>query len=199
MMDNKQSIQSVGTFIIVTILLWGIPLAAVLAGEADKQPEGQSVEQGDFELTIEGDLISLSAEDASLEAVVQEIGRRMSIDVDAYIPAEERITVEFDNLPIEAAIKRLSERFLYLTDTSKGDHRVTKIYLLPKGEERVLSSREDTGSEETIEQDPTIKGEETVLSSKEGIGSKETVEQDPSRPEPFKFEFDPKASLKQEN
>lgn len=141
-MSNEHHIRWNRLLITFAIFLAGVYLSSALAGQSNEKSKEQSVEKREFELTIQEGLISLSAKEASVSAIVEEIGRQMSIDVDAYIPGEEKITVEIDKVSLEAAIKRLSERFVYVTDSSKDDNKITKIYLLPKGEQAVLSSKE---------------------------------------------------------
>ena len=50
----------------------------------------------------------LNAQQASLQAILDEIGRRMHIAVVAQIPAQEKITLAFDWLFVEERVAELS-------------------------------------------------------------------------------------------
>jgi len=118
--------------------------AALFGGEADKkskvvrqgslQEESKSESKADFVLTIKDNLISLSAKDASVKEIIEEIGRRVKIEVVASISKEEKITIEFNKLSIEDAIKRLREyaNIVYLKYSEKEKGKITKIMVLPK-------------------------------------------------------------------
>jgi hypothetical protein len=58
----------------------------VSAAEADRSAKGKPATKTDFVLTIKDNLISLEAKDASLKEILEEIGRRMKVDVVAGIP-----------------------------------------------------------------------------------------------------------------
>jgi hypothetical protein len=116
-----------------------------------------------FVLTVHENLLSLHAREASLKAILAQIGREMAIDVVAHIPADEKITVEFDQLPVGEALKKLSRNYTYVVDAARADRRITKIVVLAKG---------DT----------------TLPSSSTALDARPT---DSSRSKPFKFEFDP--------
>ena len=98
------------------------------------------------------------------------------MSVEANIPSDARITVQFEDLPLQEALERLSDSYVYLTDETDG--RITKIILLPQGEDATGALSE---SEEVAGQDP---------SSSDGEGSTDL-------PQPFCFEFDPAAAVVQ--
>lgn len=119
----------------------------------------------DFVLTVRGDLISLWAQEASLKAILEALGQELAIDVVARIP-DVRTTVAFDKLPLAEAMKRLHTNYAYLVDAGRGEGTITKIIVLPQGED-------------------------TVLSRPEGSVSEKSRSKQSPRLEPFKFEFDP--------
>jgi len=87
----------------------------------------------------------------------------MAIEVVAHIPADEKITVEFDQLPIGKALKKLSSNYTYVVDAARADRKITKIIVLAKGD----TTRPSAST--PLEVQPT----------------------EASRSKPFKFEFDP--------
>jgi type II secretory pathway component GspD/PulD (secretin) len=162
------------------IILW-IFLALVtptrLFGAAEnKQSQEETKTKTDFVLTIKDNLISLNAKNASLKEIVEEIGRRMKINVVANIPEEKKVTTKFDKISLEGAIKKLREYadIIYLKGSGKDQKKITKIMVFPKREGTAPSK---PAKEEGSAKPESKKGEETVKGS--------------PQPEPFKFEFDP--------
>ena len=150
--------------------------------EADKKSEAQAKSRAAFVLTIKDSLISLTARDASLKEITEEIGRRMKIEVVADISEEEKITIRFDKLSLEDAIKKLRTSYAYVWNSEKEKGKITKIVLLPEGKGTVLSRPTTKESE--------VKGEKRLVKSESSAGKKIASEKSP-RPETFKFEFDP--------
>ena len=123
-----------------------------------------------FILTTHDHLLSLRARDASLTAILDQIGQELGIEVVTHIPADETITVTFDQLPVVEALKKLSPNYAYVVDTARGDSRITKIIVLSKGE---AATRPNAST--LLETQPT----------------------EASRPKPFKFEFDPSKAMQE--
>jgi hypothetical protein len=114
-------------------MLLGLCLAVAglaLTREAHPQiQEGASARQPPFVLTIQGELISLRAEDASIKAMIEEIGRRLNIRVKADIPTTAKLTLAFDQLPLHEALKRFGKyvNYGYVEQWEQGELRVSTI------------------------------------------------------------------------
>jgi hypothetical protein len=146
-------------------------LPAALFGEEAKKEAGERVKpQTDFVLTIQDNLLSLKAQQASLQAILDEIGRQMHIEVVAQIPAQEKITFAFDRLSLEEALQRFGDytNYVYVKGAEKEPGQISKIMIFPKRETIVPSS-------------PPA----------QEAGVKKGASKEAPRPEPFKFEFDP--------
>jgi len=150
--------------LLAAVLCLVIAQSAAYSAENSQPPQSKSTRQAPFTLTIENNLISLTARDASIKAILEALGRRMNIAVVAAIPPEEMITTEFTKLPLQDALKKLSENHAYVTDSAKETGRITKIMVTPgeKGVARAVS--------------PAHQSIRDMASS---------------QPEPFRFEFDP--------
>lgn len=150
--------------LIAAVLCLVIAQTDAYSAQSSQPSQSESTRQAPFTLTIENNLISLTARAASIKAILEEIGRRMNIAVVAAIPADETLTTEFSRLPLKDALKKLSENHAYVTDSAKDTGRITKIMVTPGGKEaaRAMSA-----------------------------ANKSTKEVGVSQPEPFKFEFDP--------
>ena len=176
-MDMCNGKRGIEELFLVSILLLSLLITpnSLFGEEADKKSEAQAKSRADFVLTIKEDLISLSAKDASLKEIVEDMGRRMKIEVVAAISEEEKITIRFDKLSLEDAIKRLRTSYAYVWNSEKEGGKITKIVLLPEGKGTAVS---------------TIKEEKKLVKS-ESRAKKEVASEKSPRPEPFKFEFDP--------
>ncbi len=161
----------------------------LFGGEAERKVDYKKEDKSDFVLTIKEGLISLSARDASIKDVVEEIGRRMKIEVYANIHEEEKVTIEFGKLSLEDAIKRLARNYVYEKKSEEG--KITKIMLLPKGEGTVLSIPA-TKEPEVIKGQKVVRPESRDLREKSTQPKPEEADKEKSpRSEPFKFEFNP--------
>ncbi len=76
--------------------------------------------------------VSLKANQASLETILQELATELSIDVENRAGADALVVAEFSRLPLSKALKRLSESSMIVTDENTG--RVARIILLPRGD-----------------------------------------------------------------
>ncbi|TLD42029.1 MAG: hypothetical protein JETT_1738 [Candidatus Jettenia ecosi] len=154
--------------VIILLLPLLIITAGLFGGETDRKTEGESVRKSKFILTTNDSLLSLRARDASVKEILEAIGRRMKIEMVANIP-DERITLAFNKLPLEDAIKSLSKNYAFIKESGKEKGRVMKITILPEGKLREVVARQELPSP----------------------ASEETIKEKPTRSEPFKFEFDP--------
>lgn len=171
-MHNRK--KRIGKYYGVVILLFMslLVIPTLLFGEnAFGNAERESEEKSSFELTVKDDLITLSANDASLKEIVEEIGEKMNIKAVANIHAEEKISVEFERLSLTKALEKLSSNYGYIMNTEKDKKKIARIFVLPKGKN-------------------TAKGK---LSKPEPEG---TVKEKKTQLEPFKFEFDPSEFVK---
>src|SRR6266481_1089010 len=177
MRQRQSDLRLIGHVTISGLLLVGLagPVMApaqIFAAEAERIPKGKPATKADFVLTVKDNLISLKAKDASLKEVLEEIGRKMKIDVIAGIPDTKKITAEFENLSVEEAVNRLSTNHSYIMDSTNGQRRITKIIVLEKGKETAVSTPTPKKEEkpvmpETKVREEAIKKESSPVSEKE--------------------------------
>ena len=153
-------------------LLLHLILPVVLSGSEPNQISndifGKKVK---YELSIKNNLITLNAEDAFLKKILEDIGQRMNIKVFARIPAEDKITIRFANLTLEEALKKFRTNYALVTDSKDKKGNIKQIVVVPEGQQANLYLNE--------------------IKKVEPTGKKDTTEEKRSKPEPFKFEFDP--------
>jgi hypothetical protein len=123
-----------------------------------------------FVLTVQAQRLSLQAREASLHAILAQIGWELGVDVVVHLPEDEIITVTFEQLPLGEALKKLSPNYAYVVDTARGDRRLRKIMVFPKGETPTSQSPS-----------PPATAPPTAA----------------QRPPPFQFEFDPSKAMQE--
>ena len=165
------------------------------AGEVEKETKVKPGSKTDYVLTIEKGLLSLFAKDASIKQIVEEIGREMNIEVEALIPQNDRITVEFQALPLEDALKRLSSNYYLQYSKAENDKdKIGKIVLLPEGEGKGQSAMPHAGGADVrvvgTQKTPGKTAREQVTEASQEKASKKPKEKE-TTPKPFKFEFNP--------
>jgi type II secretory pathway component GspD/PulD (secretin) len=156
----------------LSALLFNLTLPAVLSGNEPVQLSNDEFEKNaNYELSIKNDLITLNAEDAFLKKILEDIGQRMNIEVYARIPDEDKITIRFSNLTLEEALKKFKTNYALVTDSKNKHGNIKRIVVVPEDQQANLYLKN--------------------VNKVEPKGKKGIAEEKPSKPEPFKFEFDP--------
>lgn len=128
-------------------------ISCVRTGEvATDNPATPAALSAPFSLMIENGVLSLQAEDASLAAIMGEIGRQMHIDVKVHLPVEARITLAFVRLSLPEAIEQLRRyaNVVYQTTSVQGD--ITHIIVFPQGGSTALDTSASDASDTTASQ-----------------------------------------------
>ena len=134
----------------------------------------------DYLLQIEGGLISLQATDVPLIQIVEDIGKQLDIQVVVQIPEDERVTVQFESLPLDEALQRLSQNHALMTD--KDARTISKIFLLPKGQEAPMEQAVVSTPE------PVSLPESSAQTTREARSGNQPESKESK---PFEFTFDP--------
>lgn len=101
--------------------------------EATPRPATPSTPPTSFVLTIQAGVLSLQAADASLQAIIEAIGRRMHIDVKVHLPADARITLAFKQLSLPKAIEQFRRYTNIVYQTTQAQGNITQIIVFPQG------------------------------------------------------------------
>ena len=134
---------------VIGLTLGGILLTG-LATAQSTPPQGTSfLATGIYRLTVTDRELSLDAREASLAAILAEIGQRTGIPIVTMSPGvDERITVHLSQMPLDKALKQLAPNLAIAT--AKGPnappHRIAKVYVLPKGQTKLAQSEEHAKS-----------------------------------------------------
>jgi len=160
-------------FILTSILL-------VLVGNAAQAAEKSALtksQPGTFQVKFSKGYLSVDANNAPFGKLFEVIGKQAGIAVESGIGPEEKITIHFDRLPLEEGIKQLSKNvtIFYGQDSEGKTRRIAKVVVLSEDKQNALKERVKTPSQPAkVDDDPA------------------------SKPEPFKFEFDPSKSAGKE-
>ncbi|MGI9571497.1 MAG: hypothetical protein ACR2PH_17550, partial [Desulfobulbia bacterium] len=137
-----------------------------------EQPSKPVGEDG-FHPSADQDTISLKVTNATLKAILDQIGDDPNIQVDAQVADDETVTDELQTLPLDHVLRRLVPNRAFISDKSSG--KITKIVIM----------REGVAGQET----PTeMKVAQMAISN--GASTDENW-----LAELFKFEFDPSAVI----
>jgi hypothetical protein len=104
-------------------------LLAVLAAGA---PGNVDAAAGEYELLVDGDRVSLEAQETPLARVLQDLGGKAGFEVDAEISDDVTVTLSFKDRQTEEAIAALCKPVGYLLVRDPTGTRVTKVVLTPK-------------------------------------------------------------------
>jgi len=150
MHNKKRAIEKFFGLIIIFIALLLIP-TIFFGGETDIRPEKSSESHVEYVLVVKGDHISLKAKDASLKDILEEIGRRMKIEVIANISREEKITIDLDMMYLGDALKRFKTNYAYITKTDKKKGKITNIVVVPEGMEKMLPNKYEYNAQRSVQ------------------------------------------------
>jgi hypothetical protein len=169
---NSPQLVPVLAIVLLLPLLHGLAVA-----QSTKKPLPAGQTQGTFEVKVNQDRLSLQAVDSPLSQVLQEIARQAKITIDSNIGPEEKITNRLDRVLLEDGIRQLAKNvsFVYAQDAKSNSRRIARVIVL--SETRGVSAPKTSPQPEKANQ------------AAEKPAKATTPQQ---RPEPFKFEFDPR-------
>ena len=96
-----------------------------------------------YDLTIEGDKVSLRVADGRLLDVVEDLGRQLGFEVVATSVDDLRISTEFQGLPSREAIRRILESVGYVEVPDPTTGRIMRLVLTAGGGANRLEPRRD--------------------------------------------------------
>ena len=92
-----------------------------------------SAQNYDLDINDNG-LISLHASGAPVEELLNAIGDEMGFSVWFPSPLEDRVSIDFQELELEQAIKQLTKSYILVTDKESDAQSVKEIIVMPEGE-----------------------------------------------------------------
>jgi hypothetical protein len=176
---RRLSARGLGGMLVVWLTAALLP-GELFGGEGAHPSPGSSATPADVVLTVHEGLLSLRAEDVSLKGIVEAIGQQLSIEVVTRIPADERITLAFEQLPLVEALRRFRPYVNALVvEDAKAPGTIRQLIVVSKRLAGVPSSPARLEGERAVAPAP---------SQREAL-----TPRDLSQPQPFRFELDPTA------
>jgi type II secretory pathway component GspD/PulD (secretin) len=120
-------------------LVWLCSSSVLLADEAQPPSPAATEPQVAFVLTSHDQRVSLDAREASVKAIIEELGRQLHIEVKVSAGAEKTVQVAFAQLPVEEALERLKaaadiDYFIaYQKDVRTQAEKISRIEIVAKG------------------------------------------------------------------
>jgi hypothetical protein len=119
----------VGLFLVASLA------AAGVSGNVEPKPA--------YDLTVEGDKVSLRVADGRLLDVVRDLGRQLGFEVVATAVDDLRISTEFQGLPSREAIRRICDSVGYVEVPDPSTGRTMRLVLTAGGGANRLEPRRD--------------------------------------------------------
>jgi len=138
--------------------------------EAKREATHSGVPPSDFVLAVEGDHISLKAEEASLEVILTAMGKQMDIEVIGEIPKREPITTQFEGLSLPETMHHLGLNYGFQLDSSGEKSNTKKLFILPRRTQTALSQPQTNAvepSQELVTQITQARGDSEPLKQKQ--------------------------------
>jgi hypothetical protein len=120
-------------------LAWLCNPAALLAVDAQPSSPDATEPPPAFVLTSQDQQVSLEARDASVKAIMEELGRQLHIEVKVSVGAEKTVQVTFAQLSVEEVLERLKaaadiDYFIaYQKDVRTQAEKISRIEIVAKG------------------------------------------------------------------
>jgi hypothetical protein len=169
----------------------------------------QQTTEDRFALSVSEEKVTLQAQHAPLTAIMTELAEQLKIQVDVKLPEEEYVTVDFVSLPLEKAIKQISENSIVVSETDNAG--ISRIVLLPQGEggdrltsvtavtvdEVITMDGDDNGGQ--VQSNPLAETSANAINADDAMPAdastaeetQETARAEDSGSGSFMFEFDP--------
>jgi len=96
-----------------------------------------------YDLTVDGDKVTLRVADGRLLDVVEDLGRRLGFEVVATSIRDLRISTEFQDLPTREAIRRICDAVGYVEVPDPATGRIMRLVLTAGGGANRLEPRRD--------------------------------------------------------
>jgi len=123
-------------------------------------------------IKIRGDLLTTSVAGAPLQSVLEAIARESGVKILIFAPTEERITVEFREVPLDVALRRLVREknyvFIYSRSRPRADagarsQRLKEVHVYPGPAEAIARPEPTAAPDASRATSPAVEGLARVL------------------------------------
>ncbi len=114
-------------------------------------------------------LISINANQVSVEELITALGEELDIEVSFPNPVQNRISVKFEELEFEQAIRQLTQSYILVTGKKTDPPAIQKIIVMPEGEASGYLPKDGNIAEQIRDSDESESIDGTVSSTTNGI------------------------------
>jgi hypothetical protein len=120
---KKLSFQSILTLIFSVALLINIFNAKIAFSDTPKT----TLNDGDFYVKVEGDLLTIKAKQADLKSILKEIAKQSDLRIEIDPNIEEKVTIQFKEATLENGIKRIAKNWGMVFEKNPQTHKLSLV------------------------------------------------------------------------
>lgn len=148
----------------------------------------------DYNVVVNGDgLVSMYGQNVAVEELMSSLGEELDIIVSFPTPVTDKVTVDFQELKLEQAIKQVTQSYILVSNKVLDDHTIKEIIVMPEGEasaylpeegdikQQLIQDAEAAGLPPLSDEDDRKSNRAKMLERIANIKSKTRVEVEESR------------------
>lgn len=148
----------------------------------------------DYNVVVNGDgLVSMYGQNVTVEELMSSLGEELDIVVSFPTPVPDKVTVDFQELKLEQAIKQVTQSYILVSNKVLDDHTIKEIIVMPEGEasaflpeegdikQQLIQDAEAAGLPPLSDEDDRKSNRAKMLERIANIKSKTRVEVEESR------------------
>lgn len=148
----------------------------------------------DYNVVVNGDgLVSMYGQNVAVEELMSSLGEELDIIVSFPTPVPDKVTVDFQELKLEQAIKQVTQSYILVSNKVLDDHTIKEIIVMPEGEasaylpeegdikQQLIQDAEAAGLPPLSDEDDRKSNRAKMLERIANIKSKTRVEVEESR------------------
>lgn len=148
----------------------------------------------DYHVVVNGDgLVSMYGQNVAVEDLMSSLGEELDIVVSFPTPVPDKVTVDFQELKLEQAIKQVTQSYILVSNKVLDDHTIKEIIVMPEGEasaflpeegdikQQLIQDAEAAGLPPLSDEDDRKSNRAKMLERIANIKSKTRVEVEESR------------------
>ena len=141
------------TFIGIVILQFSLPILSTKKFDAEGRELRNQLSKARFNLSITNGLVTLNAENADLKAILDEIQKKTGLQIGSYGNINRRITISFQELPIDKAINKISRNsgMIYSKERGVTEFQLSRVVISESSKDHIESrGKENSGNNTAI-------------------------------------------------
>lgn len=139
------------TFIGIVILQFTLPILSMAKFDAEGRELKNQLSKARFNLSITNGLVTLNAENAELQAILDDIQKKTGLQIESYGNINQRITISFQEFPIDKAINKISRNSGMIFSKERGvkEFQLSRVVISESSKDQMESRRKETSGNNT--------------------------------------------------